>query len=45
MSELLEILYRSPPVLQVAFTAGLTAAVAFVATFVAIIIVDWRRTK
>lgn len=38
MFEPLEIIYRSPLVLQVAFTAGITAAVAFVMTFVMIAI-------
>lgn len=38
MFEPLEIIYRSPFVLQVAFTVGLLAAVTFAATFFCIAI-------
>ena len=45
MFEPLEIIYHSPLVLKVSFTVGLTAAVAFMATFAAMVIIEVGRTK
>ncbi len=42
MFEPLEIIYASPLLMKVAFTAGLVAAVAFAATFLTMAIMDLR---